>query len=152
MLAFVAGIQIFCYGQSEDSKARVSALKQDLIELFGMESISAVKTRKSCNCGCDIRKETYRAIASGQKLEIMDFCDSHVFEFFGPDHHTESWFESVRSLVVKHGYIDLVGPPSVKNVRKTTIQLIEGKNELTFLETRLDKKGRFHLKLSVATP
>lgn len=127
-------------------------IKDALKRYFRVQATSAVHSRKSCNCGCDIRKESYLIGGSSEKFESYDFCDSQVFEWFSNEGDVDELSRDVKNILQNIGYSHLNNPEKLVTKFKTQRLSIEGPNVLTFLELNKKNTGQIHLKLSIATP
>lgn len=137
---------------SSPSKDTALQIKQMFMEMFGVSGIPAVHSRKSCNCGCDIKKEAYLTRDINRRFESYDFCDSQVFEWYSNDGNSEDLIRDVQMGLTKLGYLHLNSDP-IKSTRfKTEKYRIEGKDILTFLELTRMKNKSIKLKVSIATP
>ena len=137
---------------SSASKDTAFLVKSMLMDMFGVTGIPAVHSRKSCNCGCDIRKEAYVIESKGKRFESYDFCDSQVFEWYNTEGDSNQLIKDVQNGLIKLGYISLNGIPVRRNKFKTEKYRIEGKDVLTFIEVTQLKDKSIKLKLSMATP
>ncbi len=123
-----------------------------MMEQFKVTSIPAVHSRKSCNCGCDIKKEAYIIAESDSRFEAYDFCDSQVFEWHSSQSDGETLINSIQNGLAHLGYLHLQGISKISSKFKTTKYRIEGHDNLTFLELTRYKNRRIKLKVSIATP
>jgi len=126
-------------------------IKKELIDLFGVSGITAIHSRKSCNCGCDIRKESYGSKEEVGLFEAFDFCDSQVFEWKGTG-DVEKIIVETSEILSRYGYTFTGGEPAVRrkfNIRRYSY---DGPDPLTFLEIKIYPDQRIYLKLSLATP
>ncbi len=145
-------------GQNENESNQVSpskdtaiAIKAILIKMFNINGIPAVHSRKSCNCGCDIKKEAY-IVSKTVSFAAYDFCDSQVFEWNGGEGDALELIKKVQVQLTQLGYLHLNG--FIKEKQKFRIRKfsIETPDLLTFIEVSSMKDGSLKLKLSIATP
>lgn len=158
LVCFIASGPYLLYAQGgHDSIAltperkAVLGIKKDLIDLFGVSGITAVHSRKSCNCGCDIKKESYGTREKMYLFEAFDFCDSQVFEWKGMG-DVEKITVRISEILNRYGYTFTGLEPAVRrkfNIRRYSY---EGPDPLTFLEIKIYPDRRIYLKLSLATP
>ena len=133
------------------SKDTAIIIKAMLMKLFDINGIPAVHSRKSCNCGCDIKKEAY-VVSKSVSFAAYDFCDSQVFEWNGRDDDAFGFLKNIQLQLTQLGYLHLNG--FIKEKQKFRIKkfYVETNDLLTFLEVSSMKDGSLKLKLSVATP
>lgn len=122
--------------------------KKALLENFQLDTLTKTKSRKSCNCGCKITRESYtgpkRAIFS-----IDDFCDSYVFT--GSLNYLDLNIEQKIKDILNDCEILLLNKPHVKekNTPKIISYSIEGESDLTFMTIKFLKKERTIIKISL---
>ena len=127
-------------------------IKNALKEMFQVQDVAAVHSRKSCNCGCDIKKERYSLPNKNEQFETFDFCDSQVFEWSSHSGDCRKILDGIQLILNKTGYKKLNSELKVVHKFKTDRYSIEGPDVLTFIELNQKKDGSIKLKISLATP
>lgn len=123
--------------------------KHELLKYFAVDVASIKTSRKSCNCDCDIKKETYLKNGTASKLEVIDFCDSMEFGWHSDNGNIDTLLKDLRQIFVKLGYQGLNEDPIIKYKRKTYMIDIETDSLYTFLELREWEDGRVFMRLSI---
>lgn len=136
----------------QGAKVRALMVKSDLLNLLNLKNISAVHSRKSCNCGCDIKKEAYSSKSSPHLLDAFDFCDSYVFEIKANWLLYQSVSPEIRSILTSHGFNFVKKEVIQKRKHGIEYLSIEGEDSLTFYEEKKYKNGRWLIKISLSTP
>lgn len=133
-------------------RQRALNFKQDLLELFNLKEAAVIHSRKSCNCGCDIRKEEYVPSNPKEKFIAYDFCDSYVFEIQTEVDLMPDVSLRIYKLLSDNGFSFIEG--KVKYNRKFRIDhyTVEGPDVLTFYEDKIYENGRRKIKISLSVP
>lgn len=134
------------------TKARALLVKSDLLNVLKLKNIPAVHSRRSCNCGCDIKKEAYTSKSSPHLLDAFDFCDSYVFEIKSNWYLYQSISKEIRSILTSHGFNFVNKNILHKSKHGIEYLNVEGEDTLTFYEEKKYKKGKWVIKISLSTP
>ena len=54
------------------ARERSLFVKNEILHLVGMGRVSAVRSRKSCNCGCNIIKESFRQKGRRDYIDVFE--------------------------------------------------------------------------------
>ncbi len=136
----------------QTARERSLIVKKDILHLLDLGQVTAVRSRKSCNCGCNIIKESFRQKERRDFFDAFDFCDSYVFEYTSWDERASERFDELRQILRANDFDFVDKPESVKDKFKVKHRLIEGNDQLTFMEEKIYKSGKYLIRISLSTP
>lgn len=130
------------------TRSDILTFKKALLDTFQLDTLTKIKSRKSCNCGCKIIRESYTGLKQ-TNFSVDDFCDSYVFT--GSLNYIEPDIEQKIKEILNNCGILLLDKPHVQetNTRKIISYTIEGESDLTFMTIKFFKSKRTTIKISL---
>lgn len=134
------------------ARERSLFVKNEILHLVGMGRVTAVRSRKSCNCGCNIIKESFRQKGRSDYIDVFDFCDSYVFEYTSMEESGADRFDELMQILREHGFKFVDNPILIKDKFRVKHRVVEGSDPLTFMEEKIYKSGKCLIRISLSTP